>query len=476
MSLSAVRSLASASSPLATSQELEDFEQELVDQYALACSAAGTGDAAVASDRRRIFSFARFISRRVWTATTDDADRYLKHERDVRRLTGQVTLTRTAHHQRSDIVAANRAGQQLFIVDLLRQKHDRLNMAQNLRAAAQSINSTTLTHFPVSWRQQRLFDTDDALRDLTAGRDRGLPDLPLPGLAVALLNAVAEHAAQHGWGQGMQAQAEHVVRVLLSLQDTPGAAITISETVKVTRELNHCGARAVQEVLGPLGMLIDDRRPILQDWFDQRAIGLSDSVDRYLAVIGLRSLFRILKAHRIVFTNPTSRLRQIPQRPTKPLPADLDDLLKILHSSDTVRAALAAIIAYHALRNRELRELRLADVHDGRIHLRNRTVLLTQPAMKALSQWLDERARRWPNTLNPHLFVNYYTAVRTMPVSGVWVSKTLGMPMTSIRDDRILAEALATEGDARRLSDLFGLNITSASRYTHITDDIASPT
>jgi site-specific recombinase XerD len=89
MSLAAVRSL-SVLSRLATSQELEDFEQELVDQYALACSASGTGDHAVASDRRGIFGFARFIGRRVWTATTDDADRYLRHEREVRHLAGST--------------------------------------------------------------------------------------------------------------------------------------------------------------------------------------------------------------------------------------------------------------------------------------------------------------------------------------------------------------------------------------------------
>lgn len=89
VSLAAVRSLSTASR-LATVEELEDFEQELVDQYVLACSASGTGDQAVASDRRGIFGFARFIGRRVWTATTDDADRYLNHERDVRRLAGST--------------------------------------------------------------------------------------------------------------------------------------------------------------------------------------------------------------------------------------------------------------------------------------------------------------------------------------------------------------------------------------------------
>ena len=47
MGLAVVRSL-DAPRRLATAQELEDYEQELVDQYLLAAVGAGIGDAAVA--------------------------------------------------------------------------------------------------------------------------------------------------------------------------------------------------------------------------------------------------------------------------------------------------------------------------------------------------------------------------------------------------------------------------------------------
>ena len=50
------------------------------------------------------------------------------------------------------------------------------------------------------------------------------------------------------------------------------------------------------------------------------------------------------------------------------------------------------------------------------------------------------------------------------------ICKKLGMPAQAIGQDRILDEAIATGGDARRLSDLFGLSITQAARYTTAAD------
>jgi hypothetical protein len=44
------------------------------------------------------------------------------------------------------------------------------------------------------------------------------------------------------------------------------------------------------------------------------------------------------------------------------------------------------------------------------------------------------------------------------------------MPAQAIRQDRILDEAIATSGDARRLTDLFGLSITQAARYATAAD------
>jgi hypothetical protein len=71
---------------LRTAQETEDFEQELVDQFALALAGAGLTDRYVATERTAVFDFVRFLGRPVWTASTADADRYLTWLRRDRKL------------------------------------------------------------------------------------------------------------------------------------------------------------------------------------------------------------------------------------------------------------------------------------------------------------------------------------------------------------------------------------------------------
>jgi hypothetical protein len=91
--------------------------------------------------------------------------------------------------------------------------------------------------------------------------------------------------------------------------------------------------------------------------------------------------------------------------------------------------------------------------------------------LRPSSSWAaghGERARRWPNTVNPHLFVNLHSAVRTGPVHAVWITNTIGISAQVIREDRILNEAITTRGDVRRLCDLFGLTIGGATRDTAV--------
>lgn len=93
MALAVVRSLAHPR-PLRTSAELEDFEQELVDQYALALSAAGLTDGHVASERGVVFDLMRFVGRPVWTVGSEDADRYLLWLRRDQRLAHSTVQSR----------------------------------------------------------------------------------------------------------------------------------------------------------------------------------------------------------------------------------------------------------------------------------------------------------------------------------------------------------------------------------------------
>lgn len=80
MSLAVVRSIDSPRE-LRTSQDAGDFEQEIVDQYALAMAAAGLSDEHVGNTRSVIIEFARFLGGPVWSASCDDADRFLAEQR-----------------------------------------------------------------------------------------------------------------------------------------------------------------------------------------------------------------------------------------------------------------------------------------------------------------------------------------------------------------------------------------------------------
>lgn len=60
-----------------------------------------------------------------------------------------------------------------------------------------------------------------------------------------------------------------------------------------------------------------------------------------------------------------------------------------------------------------------------------------------------------------------------------WIKLLLAAPgvsCRSIREDRILAEALASHGDAKRLHDMVGLSINASLRYTGVAVTRASPT
>lgn len=77
MSLALVRSMDSARS-MRQQLDVEEFEQELIDQYSLALSAIGITDGTAAHDRAAVFEFSRFVGRELWTAQVEDADRYLR--------------------------------------------------------------------------------------------------------------------------------------------------------------------------------------------------------------------------------------------------------------------------------------------------------------------------------------------------------------------------------------------------------------
>jgi hypothetical protein len=221
--------------------------------------------------------------------------------------------------------------------------------------------------------------------------------------------------------------------------------------------------------------------PTLQAWAavghtSLREIGKEDVLDalpasgnpRSQAGQGLKSIFRLLKARKVLFTDPTARVKTGEHAPTQPLPADVEALRAALSSPNPARAAVVALIAFHGLRAGQLQRLHLTDIRDARLHLNGRTIVLADPVRSRLTAWLDYRNTRWFNTANPHLFIHYRTAGTIDQVGRRWIGLAVGDDLSpaAIRDDRILDEAVATRGDPRRLADLFGLSIKAGTRYT----------
>src|SRR5688572_4658263 len=66
---------------LSSAQAAEDFEQEVVDQYALAMSAAGMSDGHIRATRAVVVEFARSLTKPLWEATCADADAFLAEQR-----------------------------------------------------------------------------------------------------------------------------------------------------------------------------------------------------------------------------------------------------------------------------------------------------------------------------------------------------------------------------------------------------------
>jgi len=180
---------------------------------------------------------------------------------------------------------------------------------------------------------------------------------------------------------------------------------------------------------------------------------------------GLRSIFRVLKARRLVFINPTTHLSAPHGDGPVPRAVDLDALVAVLDGDDLAAAAVAALLAFHGVRLYQLCHARLTDVRDGRFYVGEQVILLAPAVRVRLDSWLTERARRWPHTANPHLFINYKSAYTTAAVTPWWFRRRLGMSGQAIRMDRILDEAHATSGDVRRLCDLFGLTPSTANQY-----------
>jgi len=224
--------------------------------------------------------------------------------------------------------------------------------------------------------------------------------------------------------------------------------------------------------------------PVLQSWAvdrdSLREITRADVLaalppsgqPRATTVQGLRSIFRILRSRKLVFTNPTLRIH-VPALPmTVPPAVDLAALRDALDSPSPARAVVTALLAYHAIPMRQLAQLQLTDIRGGRLHLDDRVILLAEPVRDRVDAYLSYRTATWPATINAYLFIHARRWKSTRPVTSAWIGQQLAIPAEHIRLDRIYQEVEATGGDIRALCDLFGMSIANAARWATIIDHI----
>lgn len=217
--------------------------------------------------------------------------------------------------------------------------------------------------------------------------------------------------------------------------------------------------------------------PTLRDWAadghrslreitrqDILAVLPAEGTPRAKLGAALRSIFGTLKSHRVLFTNPIAGIRIGNLERRLPMPISTERIRTAFDSPDPATAVITTLIGIHGLRPREACALQLVDVRDNRIRLPDRTILLA-PATKArIDTYLAHRRDRWPGSINPHLLIHSKSATTLEQVRVPWLTDKLGMPASTLRQDRILAEVHAG-GDLLLICDFFGVTITTAEHY-----------
>lgn len=82
---------------------------------------------------------------------------------------------------------------------------------------------------------------------------------------------------------------------------------------------------------------------------------------------------------------------------------------------------------------------------------------------------VSHRRQRWPHTANPHLIINKQTASNTRPISDNALTapfRRRAATLETLRVDRQLDEALTHGADPLHLAVVFGLDETTAIRYS----------
>ena len=110
---------------------------------------------------------------------------------------------------------------------------------------------------------------------------------------------------------------------------------------------------------------------------------------RALMERGLRSLFKVLKAGKLVFHNPTRGMTFTQVNGNNPMPLDTALIHEKLTSPHPVIAMAVSLVAFHALTAKQVSELLVSDIVDGRLNLVGRSIPLAAAVRERLARWLD---------------------------------------------------------------------------------------
>ncbi len=423
-------------------------------------------------------------------------------------------------------------GQQLFFANLPAPRKPK-QPKQLLRASRSILDAEAAATAAATYEQPALFEIDpdpEVLRRLATEQARDW--------TYRTDTIVFEHAERFGWSKRQTNQVRRSLKMLQIL--SPGAhTIRASEVLRLRRHDADANVVSTLDVLDAAGILIDDRVPTIDRYFDGKfeslpptmrtqlelwfdimihgsrtpprrkprdpatvkiqILGIAPIITdwaaaghhslaeittdmilvalpaergkRHWAERGFRTLFSILKGRKLIFADPTHGIPLTDSGESIPLPIDTDTILAVLNHEDPAIALATSIVTFHGLTSGQIREIQLTDIIDGRLSLPDgRVIPLAEPVRVRLAVWLDHRATTWPRTLNPHLFVSLLTAGRLSPPGHQFPWQKAGISAQALRNDRIIQEIQATDGDVRRIADLFGIGVDAATRYLRVLD------
>ncbi len=190
-------------------------------------------------------------------------------------------------------------------------------------------------------------------------------------------------------------------------------------------------------------------------------------------------LFGILKAERLIFTNPARAVRVSRRNPSvpAPLPAHLLTTTAEAAKDDPALRVAVALAGVHALLPGQIRHLRLSqvDLPGRRLDPGGLDRPLDEFTATAIRGYLAFPDQRWPITTSPYVLVTRKTAHTGEPVSRFWMNRLFrGLPVTAaqLRDDRIIEEAVSPAAPTRCISPPSSASVPAAgcaTRRPHVT-------